>query len=153
LHWNVAAAGSVLSNVPGLYHSADFERCSTFDLPFTIIRPNYFYQNDAALRDTIVKTGVYPVPLGTTGISPVDIRDIAEAAAISLTGNDHLGKSYNLVGPDILSSDKVASIWSEVLGKRVCYGGHDMDAFEQEMRKMSKRCGRHHHHGLLSTFA
>ena len=108
-----------------------------FDLPFTIIRPNYFYQNDAALRDTIVKTGVYPVPLGTTGISAVDVRDIAEAAAIALTGNGHLGKTYNLIGPDILSGDKVASIWSHVLGKRIRYGGHDMDAFEQEMRKTS----------------
>jgi uncharacterized protein YbjT (DUF2867 family) len=108
-----------------------------FDLPFTIIRPNYFYQNDAALSDTIAKTGVYPVPLGSTGISAVDVRDIAEAAAIALTGNGHLGKTYNLVGPDILSGDKVASIWSEVLGKRIRYGGHDMDAFEQERRKRS----------------
>jgi uncharacterized protein YbjT (DUF2867 family) len=108
-----------------------------FDLPFTIIRPNYFYQNDLALRDTIVKTGVYPVPLGTTGVSAVDVRDIGEAAAIALTGNGHLGKTYNLVGPDILSGDQVASIWSEVLGKRVRYGGHDLDAFEQKMRKIS----------------
>jgi uncharacterized protein YbjT (DUF2867 family) len=108
-----------------------------FDLPFTIIRPSYFYQNDAALRDTIVKTGVYPVPLGTAGISGVDVRDIAEAAAIALTGDGHLGKTYNLVGPDILTGDKVASILSEVLGKRVRYGGHDMDTYEQETRKTS----------------
>jgi uncharacterized protein YbjT (DUF2867 family) len=108
-----------------------------FDLPFTIIRLSYFYQNDAALRDTIVKTGVYPVPLGTAGISGVDVRDIAEAAAIALTGDGHLGKTYNLVGPDILTGDKVASIWSEMLGKRVRYGGHDMDAYEQDIRKTS----------------
>ena len=108
-----------------------------FDLPFTIIRPNYFCQNDLALKDTIAKAGVYPIPLGTTGISAVDVRDIAEAAAIALTGNGHLGKTYNLNGPDILSGDAVASIWSEVLGKRIRYGGHDMDAFEEEMRKTS----------------
>jgi uncharacterized protein YbjT (DUF2867 family) len=108
-----------------------------FDLPFTIIRPNYFYQNDAAFKDTMVKTGVYPVPLGTVGVSAVNVRDIAEAAAIALTSNDHLGKTYNLVGPDILSGDKIASIWSAVLERRVRYGGHDMDAFEQEMRKTS----------------
>jgi uncharacterized protein YbjT (DUF2867 family) len=108
-----------------------------FDLPFTIIRPNYFYQNDLALKDTITKAGVYPIPLGTTGISAVDVRDIAEAAAIALTGNGHLGKTYNLNGPDILSGGAVASIWSDVLGKRIGYGGHDMDAFEEEMRKTS----------------
>jgi uncharacterized protein YbjT (DUF2867 family) len=108
-----------------------------FDLPFTIIRPNYFYENDAAFKDTMVKTGVYPVPLGTVGVSAVDVRDIAEAAAIALTSNDHLGKTYNLVGPDILSGDKIASIWSTVLERRVRYGGHDMDAFEQQMQKTS----------------
>jgi uncharacterized protein YbjT (DUF2867 family) len=108
-----------------------------FDLPFTIIRPNYFYQNDLALKDAIAKAGLYPVPLGTTGISAVDVGDIAEAAAIALTGDGHLGKTYNLVGPDILSGDRVASIWSKLLGKRIRYGGHDMDAFEEEMRKKS----------------
>jgi hypothetical protein len=29
--------------------------------------------------------GVYPMPIGTAGICAVDVRDIAEAAAISLT--------------------------------------------------------------------
>jgi uncharacterized protein YbjT (DUF2867 family) len=108
-----------------------------FDLPFTIIRPNYFYQNDLTLKDPITKAGVYPIPLGTIGISAVDVRDIAEAAATALTSNGHLGKTYNLNGPDILSGDAVASIWTEVLGKRIRYGGHDMDAFEEGMRKTS----------------
>jgi uncharacterized protein YbjT (DUF2867 family) len=108
-----------------------------FDLPFTIVRPNYFFQNDLGLRDVITKAGVYPMPLGATGVSAVDIRDIAEAAAIALTGSGHLGKTYNLNGPDILSGDKVASIWSKLLGKQIRYTGHDMDGFEEEMRKNS----------------
>src|ERR1700684_1635861 len=33
-----------------------------FNLPFTIIRPNYFYQNDVSLKDVLMKTGVYPMP-------------------------------------------------------------------------------------------
>ncbi len=106
-----------------------------FDLPFTIIRPSYFFQNDLALKDAITQAGMYPMPLGDFGISAVDVRDIAEAAAIALTGSGHLGKTYNLVGPDILSGNKVASIWSKLLGKEVRYTGHDMDAFEEEMRK------------------
>jgi len=107
------------------------------DLPFTIVRPNYFYQNDLALKDAITKAGVYPVPLGTTGIFAVDVRDIAEAAAIALTGDGHLGKTYHLIGSDILSGDGVASIWSKLLEKPIRYGGHDMDAFEEEMRTKS----------------
>lgn len=108
-----------------------------FDLPFTIIRPSYFYQNDLAVKDALTKAGVYPMPLGTTGVSAVDIRDVAEAEAIVLTGDGHLGKTYNVVGPDLLTGDKVASIWSHLLGKQIRYAGHDMDAFEEEMRKMA----------------
>src|ERR1039458_7457837 len=52
-----------------------------FDVPFTIIRPNYFFQNDASFKDLLTKMSVYPNPLGPIGISAVDIRDIAEAAA------------------------------------------------------------------------
>src|SRR6202166_5370964 len=66
-----------------------------FNLPFTIIRPNYFYQNDISLKDALMKAGVYPMPLGTPGVSAVDTRDIAEAAAIALTSDGHLGKTYN----------------------------------------------------------
>jgi len=106
-----------------------------FDVPFTIIRPNYFIQNDVTLKDVLTKAGVYPIPLGTVGISAVDIRDIAEATAIALTSDAHFGRIYNLNGPELLSGPKVASIWSTLLGKEIRYTGHDMDAFEEQMRE------------------
>jgi uncharacterized protein YbjT (DUF2867 family) len=106
-----------------------------FDVPFTIIRPNYFFQNDASLKSPLMDAGIYPMPLGTPGISAVDIRDIAEAAAIALTTEGHFGKTYNLNGPEILSGAKAASIWSALLGKPIRYPGEDMDAFEGQMRK------------------
>ena len=106
-----------------------------FDVPFTIIRPNYFMQNDASLKEPLTKAGIYPTPLGPVGISAVDIRDIAEVAAIALTSERHYGKTYNLNGPEVLSGPKLASVWSGLLGKEVSYSGDDMDAFEQQMRK------------------
>jgi uncharacterized protein YbjT (DUF2867 family) len=105
-----------------------------FNLPFTIIRPNYFFQNDVSLKDALMNAGMYPMPLGTPGVSAVDTRDIAEAAAIALTSDGHLGKTYNLNGPEILSGKKIASIWSGLLGKQIGYPGEDLDAFEEQMR-------------------
>ncbi len=105
-----------------------------FEVPFTIIRPNYFIQNDATLKDALVNAGVYPMPLGDVGISVVDIRDIAEATAIVLTSDEHNGETYNLNGPEAISGSKASSIWSTVLGKTIRYAGHDMDAFEEQMR-------------------
>ena len=109
----------------------------TFDLPFTIIRPNYFNQNDIGLKDPLTKAGIYPMPLGPVGVSTVDVRDIAEATAIALTTAGHEGKTYNLNGPDIVSGLGAAAIWSEVLGKEIKYAGHDMDAFEKQLREKS----------------
>ena len=108
-----------------------------FDVPFTVIRPNYFFQNDASLKDPLTKAGVYPMPLGAVGISAVDIRDIAEATAIALTSERHFGKTYNINGPEILSGPKIASIWSGLLGKEIRYPGHNMDAFEVQMREQA----------------
>jgi len=105
-----------------------------FDVPFTIIRPNYFSQNDATIQDALTKAGIYPMPLGQVGISTVDVRDIAEATAIALTSDGHFGKTYNLNGPEVLSGPKIASIWSRLLGKEIRYTGDDMDALEEQMR-------------------
>lgn len=106
-----------------------------FDLPFTVIRPNYFYQNDLSIKDAITKARLYPMPLGEPGVSAVDTRDIAEAAAIALTTDGHEGKTYNLNGPEALSGARVASIWSELLGVQIQYVGEDLDAFEAKMRQ------------------
>jgi uncharacterized protein YbjT (DUF2867 family) len=106
-----------------------------FDVPFTIIRPNYFFQNDESLKDPLTKAGIYPMPLGLAGISAVDIRDIAEASAIALTSSGHEGKTYNLNGPEALTGPMAAQIWGELLKKEIRYAGEDMDAFEKQMRQ------------------
>jgi len=105
-----------------------------FGVPHTILRPGYYIQNDAALRDALTGPGIYPIPLGTAGIAAVDIRDIAEAAAISLTETGHDGQTYDLVGPTLIDGPGNAEIWSARLGKEIKYTGHDFDQWEQTMR-------------------
>ena len=105
-----------------------------FGLPFTILRPGYYIQNDAMLKDALKGPGIYPMPIGTAGICAVDTRDIAEAAAISLTGEGHEGQTYDLVGPTLISGPGNAATWSKLLGKEVKYAGHDFDQWEQQMR-------------------
>jgi len=62
----------------------------------------------------------------------VDIRDIAEAAAIVLTSPGHEGQTYDIVGPDVLTGESIASAWSRALGKPIKYGGNDLDAWEAQ---------------------
>ena len=100
-------------------------------IPFTILRPNNFYQNDAWFKDVLLQHGVYPQPLGEVGTSRGDVRDIAEVAALAFTTPGHAGQTYDLVGPEVLTGPQVAAIWSTALGKPIVYGGNDLDAFEQ----------------------
>jgi len=100
-------------------------------IPYTILRPNNFFQNDYWSKDSMVRYGVYPQPLGDAGISRVDIRDIATAAANSLLTDDFENETYNLVGPDILTGPETAKIWSEALGRPIKYAGDDLDSWEQ----------------------
>jgi uncharacterized protein YbjT (DUF2867 family) len=106
-------------------------------VPFTIIRPNYFYQNDASLKPVLMGAGIYSMPLGEPGISAVDVRDVAKAAVVALMTDGHSGKTYNVNGPEVLSGTRMASIWSNVLRKQVRYTGEDLNAFEAQMRQQA----------------
>jgi len=101
-------------------------------ISFTILRPNNFFQNDYWLKDALLKYGVYPQPIGDVGLSRVDVRDIAEAAAVALTSGGHEGESYDVVGPEAHTGESTARAWSEALGKRIQYGGNDLDAWEKQ---------------------
>ena len=101
-------------------------------IPFTILRPNNFYQNDYWYKDAMLQHGVYPQPFGNVGLSRVDVRDIAEAAAAAFTKGAAPNGILNLVGPDVLTADETAAIWSRALGKKIAYGGDDLDAWEKQ---------------------
>ncbi|MDX1586455.1 MAG: NmrA family NAD(P)-binding protein [Balneolaceae bacterium] len=102
-------------------------------IDYTILRANNFYQNDYWFKDAILQYGVYPQPIGDVGLSRVDVRDIAEAAAIALSTDKLRNTTLNLVGPDVLTGEETAKIWSDVLDKSISYGGNDLDSWEEQM--------------------
>ena len=105
-------------------------------MPYTIVRPAYFAQNERGLKPALTGLGVYPIPAGNEGLAVVDIRDIAEAAAISLTKEGHSGKTYDLVSSEMLRGLDAAATWSKLLRKDIAYAGHaDFDGFEAQLRK------------------
>lgn len=104
----------------------------------TILRPSYFIDNEAMLKDVILQHGIYPMPLGGKGVAMVDARDIAEVAALELIRRDQApgrlpSETLNLVGPDSLTGEGAAAIWSELLGRPIHYAGDDPQGFEQNM--------------------
>ncbi|EHK72806.1 NmrA family protein [Pseudomonas psychrotolerans L19] len=104
----------------------------------TILRPSYFIDNEAMIKDVILQHGIYPMPLGGKGVAMVDARDIAEVAALELIRRDQApgrlpSTTLNLVGPDTLTGEGAAAIWSELLGRPILYAGDDPQGFEQNM--------------------
>lgn len=112
---------------------------AALDLPATVLRPSYFMQNDFAQKEPLLGAGIFGVPVGQAGVSMVDVRDIAEAAAIALLRRERAperlpAETYDVVGPDALTGDALAEIWTQALGRAVRYGGDDLDGLEQRLR-------------------
>ena len=80
----------------------------------------------------LLQHGVYPQPLGDVGLNRVDVRDIAEAAAVALTTAGHEGQTYDLVGPEAHTGESTAQAWARALGRPIVYGGNDLEAWEKQ---------------------
>jgi uncharacterized protein YbjT (DUF2867 family) len=132
--------GDTYTDVPHFAGKHTVERMiEDLSLPATVLRPAYFIQNDLRQKEPLLKSGVYGMPIGSKGVSMVDIRDIGESAAIELLRRHRAPKAlsretYGLVGPDALNGEQIATIWGEALGQSVRYGGDDLAAMEQRMK-------------------
>jgi len=128
----------VFTDVPHFSGKYTVERAiEQLNVPATVLRPSYFMQNDVMLKGAL-ENGVYPMPLGELGVSMVDTRDIAEIAVASLlrrqqAANPLPREVIELVGPDAITGNAAAAIWSDILGKAVAYGGNDLLGFEKNM--------------------
>ncbi|MBY3092939.1 NmrA/HSCARG family protein [Rhizobium laguerreae] len=106
----------------------------------TILRPAYFIQNDLMVKDVITGYGAYPMPIGAKGLAMIDIRDIAEIAALELLRRERSAEPLpldriNLVGPETLTGADIAAIWSDVLARPIAYGGDNTEGFEQNLKQ------------------
>ncbi|SFJ32960.1 NmrA/HSCARG family protein [Caulobacter sp. UNC279MFTsu5.1] len=134
--------GEAYADVPHFAGKATVERMiQVLALPATVLRPAYFIQNDLRQKDLLLGPGVYGAPIGAKGVSMVDIRDIAAAAATELLRRERAPsplphETYDLVGPDSLTGQSIADIWTETLGRPVRHGGDDLAIMEQRMKAM-----------------
>ncbi|HEU4411995.1 MAG TPA: NmrA family NAD(P)-binding protein [Polyangiaceae bacterium] len=90
---------------------------------FTLLRPGFFAQNlgDAYRRD-IVEAGRLSLPAGRGAVAFVDVRDVAEVAALAFADpSAHASRAYTLTGPEALRFDEVARTLTEELARTVRY--------------------------------
>jgi uncharacterized protein YbjT (DUF2867 family) len=90
-------------------------------VPYTLLKPNSFFQNLLWSAGTIKDHGAFYLPLRDGRQSLVDVRDIADVAVATLTRPGHEGRTYEITGPESLSYADVAATLTKVLGKPVRY--------------------------------
>jgi uncharacterized protein YbjT (DUF2867 family) len=94
------------------------------EVALTILRPTYFFQNHIGDASGI-KNGQFYRPgaldNSTYKYSTVDVRDIADAAAVVLTDDakKHADLTYTLSGPEAKTPQEYAELFGLVLGKEV----------------------------------
>lgn len=107
-------------------------------LPATILRPAYFMQNDIGIQSVIEGFGVFPMPIGSTGVAMVDARDIADIAVAELLRRDLAIEplptvTLDVAGNEVFTGESATAVWSQALGRNIHYGGDDVGAFEAQL--------------------
>jgi uncharacterized protein YbjT (DUF2867 family) len=89
----------------------------------TLLRPGFFAQNfGAAYREDIAEEGRLFLPAGRGRVAFVDIRDVAELAAIIFDDpHSHHGAAYTCTGPEAFSFEETARLMTDVIRRPIRY--------------------------------
>jgi NAD(P)H dehydrogenase (quinone) len=102
-------------------HKATEEYIAQSGIPATILRNNWYTENYASGIDTATETGEIVAAAGEGRVASASRVDYAAAAAAVLTGEGHIGKTYELSGDYAWSHDELAAAISAIIGKPVVY--------------------------------
>jgi uncharacterized protein YbjT (DUF2867 family) len=101
------------------WHGRIEEHLLASGVPSVLLRPHFSMANLLGSAGSIQAAGMIFAPIGRTRVPMIDPRDIAEAAAVTLTEAGHEGAAYVLTGPEPLTFEEVAAFLSAVAGRRI----------------------------------
>jgi uncharacterized protein YbjT (DUF2867 family) len=103
------------------WHRTVEDKLKASGLPFTILRPNSFMQNIVAyLAPSIRAQGAFFAAMGDARTSYLDLRDIAAVIArVAASPDEHIGKTYELNGPEAVTYSELAQRIARVCDRPV----------------------------------
>ncbi|AXL11428.1 SDR family oxidoreductase [Microbacterium foliorum] len=110
-------------------HKATEELIAASGLPSVILRNNWYTENYAADLSRASETGVLAAGAGSGRVASASRKDFADAAAVVLLEDGHLGQVYELGGDVAWSYDDLAAAIAEISGREVVY--HSLTPDEQ----------------------
>jgi uncharacterized protein YbjT (DUF2867 family) len=105
---------------------------------YTILRPNFIFQNFVNYDLDFIKNGITFFPSGTGSTSYIDIQDIASVSAEVLINPDqYTDQALTLTGSEALTHDQMAAMLSTALGREI----KNMNPSEEEYKSTLKSHG------------
>ena len=102
-------------------HKATEEAIAASGLPAVILRNNWYTENYAADVARAAETGVLAAGAGDGRVASASRKDFAEAAAVVLTEDGHIGRTYELGGDVAWTYEDLAAAIAEISGREVEY--------------------------------
>jgi uncharacterized protein YbjT (DUF2867 family) len=107
-------------------------------LPVAHVRATVFMQHPFFLAwaaESIARDGTIRLPFGQAKTSPVNAQDVAEVIAAILTNPaGHVGKVYELTGPQSEAMGSLAAEYSAALGRPVNYVDVSFEEWRDQLR-------------------
>ncbi len=103
---------------------------------WTIVRASWFNQNfsESFFLDPIL-AGLVALPRGEALEPFVDADDIADVVVESLLDNKHVGQTYELTGPRLLTFEQVTAEISKVTGRDIKFNSITMDEYTKMLKE------------------
>jgi NAD(P)H dehydrogenase (quinone) len=102
-------------------HKATEELIAASGVPSVILRNNWYTENYAGNIAQARETGVVAASVGEGRVASASRKDFADAAAVVLLEDGHLGQAYELGGDVAWNYDDLAAAIAEVIGSPVEY--------------------------------
>jgi uncharacterized protein YbjT (DUF2867 family) len=106
-------------------------------LPVVTVRPTIFMEGffDRMAAPSVRAANELRLPFGSSRTSPISAVDAARAVAAILDDPaPHIGRIYNLTGPESADLDHFAGVFSEALGRTIRYRAVPVEAWAETLR-------------------
>ncbi len=103
------------------------------EIPYVFLRPSFFMQNlNTNHQEEIQCRNEIYIPAGKAKTSFIDTRDIARAAAVTLTEKQYRNQGITLTGKTAIDYYEIADIMTNVLGRKITYKNPSLLAFRTD---------------------
>ncbi|MFK0259024.1 NAD(P)H-binding protein [Streptomyces sp. NPDC090445] len=113
------------------------ERLKESGADWTVVRAGWFAQNfDEGIFVDDVRAGTLALPTGDAVEPFVDADDIADVVVAALADDRHIGRTYELTGPRLMSFAEVAAELSKATGREIAYVPVSDEAYRAALREL-----------------